>query len=87
MAKKLSIGATAAITALCCLATFQGSYLFLQNKFEQKYIDNALLSTGMSASSGAGNSVSLQLGGSSDSKDFLTRVTNKLAEVDSLYRN
>ncbi|MBQ7312415.1 MAG: PDZ domain-containing protein [Clostridia bacterium] len=87
MAKKISIGATAAITALCCLATFQGSYLFLQNKFEQKYIDNALLSTGMSASSGAGNSVSLQLGGSSDSKDFLTRVTNKLAEVDSLYRN
>jgi len=41
----------------------------------------------MSASSGVGNSVSLQLGGSSDSKDFLTRVTNKLAEVDSLYRN
>ncbi len=85
MSKKLSIGATAAVTALCCLATFQGTYLFLQNKFEAKYIDNAVLSSGGTASA-AGNSVSLVIGGD-DSKDFMTRVTSKLAEVDSLYRN
>lgn len=86
MSKKISIGATAAVTALCCLATFQGTYLFTQNKFEEKYIDNAVLSSGGSTSSGAGNSVSLVLGGR-EQEDFLTRVTNKLAEVDSLYRN
>jgi len=85
MSKKLSIGAAAAVTALCCLATFQGTYLFLQNKFEAKYIDNAVLSSGNSASV-SGNSVSLMLGGSKED-DFMTRVTDKLAEVDALYRN
>lgn len=85
MSKKISIGATVAIVALSCLATFQGSYLFLQNKFEEKYIDNAVLSSGGTTSASAGTSVSLALGGSDE--DFLTRVTNKLAEVDTLYRN
>ena len=85
MSKKISIGATAAVVALCCLATFQGTYLFLQNKFEEKFIDNAVLSSGGTTASASGNGVSLMLGG--DSEDFLTRVTNKLAEVDALYRN
>ena len=84
MSKKISIGATAAVVALCCLATFQGTYLFLQNRFEEKYIDNAVLSRGGTASA-AGTSVSLVLGG--EQEDFMTRVTNKLAEVDALYRN
>ncbi len=86
MSKKISIGATAAVVALCCLATFQGTYLFAQNKFEEKFIDNAVLSSGGTAA-GAGNSVSLVLGGGAKEADFLTRVTNKLAEVDALYRN
>ncbi len=87
MSKKISIGAAAAVVALCCLATFQGTYLFLQNKFEEKYIDNAVLSTGGATSSASGSGVSLMLGGSGESEDFLTRVTTKLAEVDALYRN
>ncbi len=86
--KKISIGAAAAVVALCCLATFQGSYIFLQNKFEEKYLGsavNTLNSSGVTSISGnstGGVTVSL---GSDD--DFMTRLTNKLAEVDSLYRN
>lgn len=86
MSKKISIGATAAVTALCCLATFQGTYLFLQNKFEEKFIENAVLSSGTTAS-GMGNSVSLMIGGNQKEEDFMTRLTNKLSEVDYLYRN
>ncbi|MBQ2279287.1 MAG: PDZ domain-containing protein [Clostridia bacterium] len=86
MSKKLTIGAAAAVTALCCLATFQGTCLFMQNKLEGKFIENAVLSSGTTAS-GSGNSVSLVLGGSQKEEDFLTRATNKLAEVDALYRN
>lgn len=86
MAKKISIGATVATVALCCLATFQGTYLLLQNKFEEKYIENAVLSSSGAAAS-SGNGVSVALGGGSDGEEFLTRVTNKLAEVDMLYRN
>lgn len=85
MSKKVSVGATVAIAALCCLATFQGTYLILQNKFEEKYIDNAVLSSNGGV---AGSSVSLALGGSGGGEnEFITRVTNKLAEVDALYRN
>ncbi|MGN1347004.1 MAG: S41 family peptidase [Eubacteriales bacterium] len=88
MAKKISIGATVAVTALCCLATFQGTYLFLQNKFEEKYIDNAVLSTGGTSgtvsSGSSGNGVTVALGGSGD---FMTRLTDKLEEVDAIYRN
>ncbi len=86
MSKKVSLGAAAVAVALTCLATFQGTYLLLQNKFEEKFIDNAVLSSSGMAASGAGTSVSLQLGGN-DETDFLTRAMNKLAEVDALYRN
>ena len=77
MAKRISIGATAAVAALCCVATFQGSYLFLQNKFEEKFIENAVLSnkTTTATTNAAGNSVSLTLGGSEGNKDFMTRLT------------
>lgn len=89
--KKISIGAVCAIVAFSCLATFQMSYIMLQNKFESKYLDGAvstLNSNGISSLSGTKNtsgngSVTVQLNG----ETFIERAMNKLAEVDELYRD
>ncbi len=86
MSKKISLGAAAVVVALTCVATFQGSYLMLQNKFEEKFISRSVLSSQGTSSDTVGSSVTLQIGGS-DEEDFLTRAMNKLAEVDALYRN
>lgn len=79
MRKKISVGATVVAVLLGCLVTFQVTYLSLQNKFEERYLGEAVNAINGSTSSTWQSSVA------SDST-FMERLTNKLREVDSLYR-
>lgn len=84
--KKISIGAACVAVVLCCLATFMTSYVSLQNKFEQKYVDSvATLSKSGGAAGQSTNKGALVAFG--ENEDFLTRAVQKLSEVDSVYRN
>lgn len=88
MRKKISIGATVVAVLLCCLATFQVTYVVLQNKFEQKYLGETV--TAVKNIYTAGNSQSDAASGSqtaSSGSDFISRLTAKLSEVDAIYRN
>ena len=42
MPKKISIGATIAITAIGCVMTFQTTYLVLHNRYEKQYAADAI---------------------------------------------
>ena len=85
MRKKISIGATIAVVLLCCLVTFQTTYIILQNKFEEKYFGEAINVVGNSSSlTGPAQGGADTSGASSE---FLNKLMNKMAEVDSLYRN
>ena len=81
MRKKISIGAVIVIVLLCCVATYQVTFLMLRNKFEQRYLANAL-----SAYNNPSSSAAAQSGSSYSSDEFINRVTEKLTEVDSLFR-
>ena len=86
MAKKISIGATVAITLLGCLVTFQGTYIALYNRYEKKYSSDSIQAvTDSLYQSGAAGEDASQMQAEAD--DFLSRAMNKLAEVDYLYRN
>lgn len=87
MRKKISIGAAVVAVLLCCLATFQVTYVALQNKFEEKYLGEAVnsLDSLYSVPSGSGSS------GSSDgaitvNSEFIAKLASKLGEVDAIYR-
>ena len=82
MRKKISIGAALVITLLCCLATFQATFLYLQNRFEQRYLSNALEEVRVGGKTEQPNTAQGSAGGS----DFISRVTAKLSEVDDLFR-
>ncbi|MCR5682322.1 MAG: hypothetical protein K6G29_07725 [Clostridiales bacterium] len=82
MRKKISIGAALVITLLCCLATFQATFLYLQNRFEQRYLSNALEEVRVGGKTEQPNTAQGSAGGS----DFISRVAAKLSEVDDLFR-
>lgn len=84
MRKKISIGMTVVIVLLCCIATFQTTYIVLQNKFENKYINALLNSEGGNLSgddSGSEESVLIK------TSPFIAKLAKKLSEVDSIYRS
>jgi len=80
MQKKISIGATVVAVLLCCLVTFQVTYLALYNHFEAKYLDD--VSYPDSGFQNENNETAE--GGASD--EFIDRLATKIAEVDSIFR-
>ncbi len=86
MRKKISIWASIAVTLICCLVTFQVTYISLQNKFEEKYFGEALNLVGSSSSDseGSGDDSGTVSGYSTE---FVQKLARKIAEVDALYRN
>lgn len=91
MRKKISLGASIVAVLLCCIATYQGTYLALQNKFEAKYLGEAVNAVNSSAAVGAGQesygSYAPEVGASGlHGSDFMDRLAAKIAEVDSIFR-
>ncbi len=80
MQKKISIGATIVAVLLCCLVTFQVTYVALHNHFEAKYLDGVRYPD----NEYRGESGGTVNGGESDA--FLARLTAKIAEVDAVFR-
>ncbi|MBO7405584.1 MAG: S41 family peptidase [Clostridia bacterium] len=82
MRKKISIGAALVIAFLCSLATFQATFLYLQNRFEQRYLSSALEEVRVGGKTGQQSTAQ----SSEEDSDFIGRVTAKLSEVDNLFR-
>ncbi|MCR4907003.1 MAG: hypothetical protein K6A33_13110 [Clostridiales bacterium] len=82
MRKRISIGAAIVIALLCSLATFQATFLYLQNRFEHRYLSSALEEVRLGGKTGSQSTAQEETG----EGDFLDRVTAKLAEVDGLFR-
>ena len=80
MRKKISVGVTIVAVLLGCLLTFQVTYIALQNKFEDRYLGEAVNSI-------SGSSSSLWQSSGSEDQTFINQVTKKLREVDTIYRN
>ena len=93
MRNRISLGAALAITLLCCLATFQVTYLVSRTSFEKRYLSETLNAVNAGRVSyaeqaaGAGNDGAYAGSGENAGSDFMTNVTTKLAEVDSLFRS
>ena len=70
---------------ICCIVTFQATYIGLYNRFEKKYLGEAVntINTGTSTSSGTSSGDTT----AETTSDFMKKATAKLAEVDSIYRN
>ncbi len=93
MRKKISVGAALAVTLLCCLATFQVTYLVSRTSFERRYLSETL-----NAVNSARGSVSAQAQTAAqdsayagdvqgeESSDFMTKLTSRISEVDALFR-
>ncbi len=90
MAKKISVGAAVAMTLLGCLVTFQGTYITLYNRYENKLTEMSLTqSTDNLLQNNTQSGQSQNQGGSPkyEGSGFLTRVADQLEEVDYIYRN
>jgi len=85
MGKKISIGATIAVTLLGCLLTFEGTYLVMHNKYEAKNVSSVISAPGSSA--GDEITASGDMGELQVSSEFMYKLMTKLEEVDYLYRN
>ena len=95
MRKRISIGAAAVAILLCCLATFQITYVASRVSFEKRYLSETLSAVGAASSSsgqqqtalnGAASDDAAEPGDTGDS-DFLNRLAGRLGEVDSLFRS
>ncbi len=84
MRKKISLGATIVAVLLCCIATFQITYISMQNKFEEKYFSEKLSSSENESQNNSTESISPQ--DTPQDSEFIKRLSKKLAEVDALYR-
>ncbi|MBE6542383.1 MAG: hypothetical protein E7672_08050, partial [Ruminococcaceae bacterium] len=78
MRKKISIGVTILIVLLCCVATFQLSFIILQNKFEAKYFGESVNAV-YNPNSTSQNELTAN-------SEFINKLAAKLAEVDAYYR-
>ena len=94
MRKRISIGAAAVVVLLCCLATFQITYVASRVSFEKRYLSETLSAVGAAGSS-SGQQQTAQTGGASyetadlpegEESDFMSRLTGRIGEVDSLFR-
>lgn len=82
MRKKISIGATIVAVLLGCVLTFEGTYILLRNKFEEKYLDMVIQTVGDSSSDSSEETTATEL-----ETSFLRKALRKLTEVDRIYRN
>lgn len=82
MRKKISIGVSVVITLMCCIMTFQATYIALHNHFEKRYLNESVEAVGELITNSVQSGEITQEAG-----DFLTKLTRKVAEVDSIYRN
>lgn len=87
MRKKISIGACVVAVLLCCLVTFQTTYIILQNRFEEKYLGETINVLSSQSDSYASSQSASSGSGTAPQSDFMNKLTSKLYEVDSLYRN
>lgn len=84
MPKKISIGATIAITLIGCVMTFQTTYLALHNRYEKQYAADAISvvsKTNLSGNTETGTA------NTAISSDFMARLEAKIDEIDYLFRN
>lgn len=86
MRKKISLGTTVIAVVLCCLATFQVTYIVLNNKFEQKYLGETINAVHDVYYEGEGSLSSSQSSQTAQSSEFINDLAAKLAEVDAYYR-
>ena len=56
MRKRISVGAALVITLLCCLATFQVTYIVSRTSFEKRYLSESLNAVNAARASGADQS-------------------------------
>ncbi len=89
MAKKIPIGAAVAMTLLGCLVTFQGTYITLYNRYENKWTQQALQQGSTSFGQSTMQQPQQNQGGSPvlEGSSFLDRAMERLSEVDYIYRN
>ena len=87
MQKKISLGTSIVVTLLCSIAVFQATYIVLHNKFEERYLGETVNS--VSDASGGKNDLSTSSGNDSANaqSEFMKKLTDKLTEVDSIFRN
>ncbi len=89
MRKKISIGAAVVITLICCIVTFQTTYIVLHNRFEDRYLSEAVnASYGSQSGGGEGldSSGDDSLVTESDVA-FMSKLASRLSEVDAMYRS
>lgn len=92
MQKKISIGATIVVVLLCCVVTFQTTFIVLQNKYEQKYLETAVHAVNPDPSHQPSeepdpNSGTDGIYVEGPSAEFLSKVVDKLSMVDYIYRS
>ena len=90
MRKRISIGTAIAAVLLCCLATFQITFLLTRASFEKKYLSGALDAVHVGSQSGNAGEVTGEGGNApaayGDSQ-FLSKLTEKISEVDAVFRS
>ena len=90
MRKRISVGAALAAVLLCCLVTFQITYLSTKASFEKRYLSEALDAYRTGSYAGqttASSQTGTAAGQEAADQDFMTRLNAKLAEVNSLFRS
>ena len=83
MPKKISIGATIAITAIGCVMTFQTTYLVLHNRYEKQYAADAISVVSKTNLTGSGTTAAAD----TSSSDFMAKLEAKIGEIDYIFRN
>ena len=84
MPKKISIGATIAITAIGCVMTFQTTYLVLHNRYEKQYAADAISVVSKTNLTGSGTTTAAA---DTSSSDFMAKLEAKIGEIDYIFRN
>lgn len=86
MRKKISLGTTVVAVVLCCLATFQVTYIVLHNKFEQRYLGETINAVHDVYYEGENSSSTTQSSQTAQNSEFIKNLAAKLSEVDAYYR-
>ena len=86
MPKKISIGATIAITLIGCVMTFQTTYLVLHNRYEKQYAADAISVVTKTNLKNA-NTTASDTADTTPSSDFMARLEEKIGDIDYIFRN
>lgn len=90
MRKKITLGTTVAIVILCCLLTFQVTFILLQKRFEAKYLSEAVSSVDMSSNAvtySIGDGTVSSQGQQYASSDLMRKIYSRLSEVDEIFQS